>query len=52
MDKRKVITAYRRGVLTVHECAQILGVDSLKVVGMVSDPQAGLKRALTRSVNG
>ncbi|MDB5053829.1 MAG: hypothetical protein JWM44_1879 [Bacilli bacterium] len=39
MDKRKVITAYRRGFITIHECAQILGIDSLKILEMVNDPQ-------------
>jgi hypothetical protein len=39
MDKRKVITAYRRGFITMQECAQILGIDSLQVMGMVDDPQ-------------
>ncbi|SDC40553.1 hypothetical protein SAMN02799630_00425 [Paenibacillus sp. UNCCL117] len=38
MDKRKVITAYRRGFITMQECAQILGIDSLQVMGMVDDP--------------
>ncbi|GAA3405183.1 hypothetical protein ACFFNY_28495 [Paenibacillus hodogayensis] len=37
MDKRKVITAYRRGFITIQECAQILGIDSLQVVGMVDE---------------
>ncbi|WP_164821740.1 hypothetical protein [Paenibacillus koleovorans] len=40
MDKRKVITAYRRGFLTIQECAQILGIDSMQqVTEMVGDPQ-------------
>ncbi|WP_165452310.1 hypothetical protein [Paenibacillus thalictri] len=39
MDKRKVITAYRRGFITMQECAQILGVDSLHIMGLVSDPE-------------
>jgi len=39
MDKRKVITAYRRGFLTIQECAQILGVDSPHVLKLVNDPQ-------------
>ncbi|MEW9698987.1 hypothetical protein [Paenibacillus sp. SI8] len=39
MDKRKVITAYRRGMITIQECAQILGVDSLQIMGLVNDPQ-------------
>lgn len=39
MDKRKVITAYRRGFITIQECAQILGIDSMQIMGMVNDPQ-------------
>jgi len=39
MDKRKVITAYRRGTITIQECAQILGIDSLQIMGMMNDPQ-------------
>lgn len=42
MDKRKVITAYRRGFLTMEECAQILGIDSLRVMGLVSDTRMEL----------
>jgi predicted HTH domain antitoxin len=37
MDKRKVIHAYQRGLLSVKECAQLLGVDSVKVMSMVED---------------
>jgi hypothetical protein len=39
MDKRKVITAYRRGFITIQECAQILGMDSLQILSMVNDPK-------------
>ncbi|MGG1515138.1 hypothetical protein ABE504_06975 [Paenibacillus oryzisoli] len=39
MDKRKVITAYRRGMLSIQECAQILGVDTSQIAGLMSDPQ-------------
>lgn len=39
MDKRKVITAYRRGFITIQECAQILGVDSRLILGMMNDPK-------------
>ncbi|MFC5448091.1 hypothetical protein [Paenibacillus aestuarii] len=39
MDKRKVITAYRRGMISIQECAQILGVDSGQVMGLMNDPQ-------------
>lgn len=38
MDKRKVITAYRRGFITMQECAQILGIDSMQIMGMMNDP--------------
>jgi len=38
MDKRKVIHAYRRGFLTIQECAQILGIDSVKIMQFVNDP--------------
>ncbi|WP_082967468.1 hypothetical protein [Paenibacillus oryzae] len=27
MDKRKVISAYRRGDITIQECAQIIGLE-------------------------
>lgn len=40
MDKRKVITAYRKGFITIQECAQILGIDSMQIMGMVNDPDA------------
>jgi hypothetical protein len=39
MDKRKVITAYRRGFITIQECAQILGIDAMQILSMVNDPQ-------------
>ncbi|WP_165842204.1 hypothetical protein [Paenibacillus xerothermodurans] len=39
MDKRKVIAAYRRGIISIHECAQILGIDSLKVMGLVNEDE-------------
>ncbi len=32
MDKRKVIAAYRRGLITVQECAQILGLDNAQLL--------------------
>jgi predicted DNA-binding ArsR family transcriptional regulator len=38
MDKRKVISAYRNGFITLQECAQILGIDSMQIVGMMQDP--------------
>lgn len=39
MDKRKVIAAYRRGFITIQECAQILGIESVQIKGMMNDPQ-------------
>ena len=39
MDKRKVITAYRRGMISIQECAQILGVDSSQITGLMNDPE-------------
>ncbi len=39
MDKRKVITAYRRGFINIQECAQILGIDSKVILGMLNDPK-------------
>ncbi|MDQ1909413.1 hypothetical protein RAC89_02715 [Paenibacillus sp. GD4] len=54
MDKRKVITAYRRGFITMQECAQILGIDSMQILGLVNEPDKqerplGFKK---QSVNG
>jgi hypothetical protein len=37
MDKRKVISAYRRGFLTIQECAQILGVSTAQAEGIVTE---------------
>jgi hypothetical protein len=39
MDKRKVIAAYRSGLISVLECAQILGVDNIKLIGMIRDSE-------------
>jgi hypothetical protein len=38
MDKRKVIAAYKRGFISVHECAQILGIDTSQIKGLMNDP--------------
>lgn len=37
MDKRQVIAAYRRGFLTIQECAQIIGVDSRQAARIADD---------------
>lgn len=39
MDKRKVIAAYQRGFMNVHECAQLLGVDISQISGLINDPR-------------
>ncbi|UVI32395.1 hypothetical protein [Paenibacillus spongiae] len=55
MDKRQVIAAYRRGFITVQECAQILGLDIGQLSSLLNDPcmdadsQAKLGK---QSVNG
>lgn len=37
MDKRKVIAAYRRGLISVQECAQILGLDNIELLGYMRE---------------
>ncbi len=39
MDKRKVIAAYQRGFMNVHECAQILGIDIGQLSSLMNDPR-------------
>ncbi|MNF12066.1 hypothetical protein D3C76_143820 [compost metagenome] len=39
MDKRKVIEAYRRGFLTLQECAQVLGVEKAHVTNLMEYTQ-------------
>ncbi|WP_058303832.1 hypothetical protein [Gorillibacterium timonense] len=36
MDKRLIIGAYRQGILTREQCAQILGIESESLLGLVS----------------
>ena len=49
MDKRVVIAAYRRGWITIRECAQILGLDTAQVMGVLSaDREAGGRRTALR----
>jgi|HigsolmetaAR203D_1030402.scaffolds.fasta_scaffold00579_11 predicted DNA-binding ArsR family transcriptional regulator len=51
MDKRKVIAAYRKGHITLQECAQILGLHSARVVGMLDEATlaAGIRRRRKRA---
>lgn len=46
MDKRKVIAAYRRGLLTVQECAQILGLDSVRMLKLMDESKVRRSRAI------
>lgn len=39
MDKRKVLSAYHKGFITMQECAQILGIDSMQIMGLIHDSQ-------------
>ncbi|MFB9277218.1 hypothetical protein [Cohnella cellulosilytica] len=45
MDKRKVIAAYRRGLISVQECAQILGLDNVELLGHMRGPEPTLSKA-------
>jgi predicted HTH domain antitoxin len=48
MDKRHVIAAYQRGLITLQECAQILGVQSLQVLGIVNEQKRTESARMTR----
>lgn len=53
MDKRKVIAAYRRGLISSRECAQILGLDNVDLLGYLretsAEPPALLRKQSVRS---
>jgi hypothetical protein len=54
MDKRKVIAAYRRGFISIQECAQIIGVDIGQMTRLINDPMLtkdGKALLVKRSVN-
>lgn len=40
MDKRKVIAAYRRGLFSVQECGQILGLETLQFSALLGSEQS------------
>lgn len=46
MDKRKVIDAYRRGLLTLHECAQVLGIEKSQLTGLLEQSYSDKRREL------
>lgn len=51
MDKRKVIDAYRQGLFSVQECAQLLGLDKLQLSAVLSsaeDDTAAIHREPSR----
>ncbi|HEY2492537.1 MAG TPA: hypothetical protein VGI33_06470 [Paenibacillus sp.] len=37
MDKRKVITAYQRGFITIQECSQILGIENVHLSRLIQE---------------
>ncbi|GAB6990302.1 hypothetical protein [Paenibacillus pini] len=37
MDKRKVIAAYQRGMITIQECGQILGIENVQLSLLIHD---------------
>jgi len=47
MDKRKVIAAYRGGLISIQECAQILGVDNAGWIGLIREPGEAARRRST-----
>ncbi|CAM3775900.1 hypothetical protein COLU111180_07740 [Cohnella lubricantis] len=53
MDKRKVIAAYRRGLISSQECAQILGLDNVDLLGFMREtsiePPIMLRKQSVRS---
>lgn len=51
MDKRKVIAAYRRGLISMQDCAQILGLDNVELLNHMKDsisPQPQCKEQSVR----
>ena len=50
MDKRVVIAAYRRGWITIRECAQLLGLDIAQVMGILgAERESGGRRMAVRT---
>lgn len=46
MDKRKVISAYRRGDITIQECAQIIGVEGRQMKELMNVWMRGTSASL------
>lgn len=51
MDKRGIVMAYRKGVLTREQCAQMLGIDSEPLLGLVSGESQRLLPPTERGAN-
>jgi hypothetical protein len=43
MDKRKVFAAYRRGWITISECAQIVGMSCEQLRTIVDGPASAIE---------
>lgn len=50
MDKRKAIAAYRDGLISIQECAQIVGVDNVRWIGMIREPGETARRPARQPV--
>lgn len=48
MDKRKAIEAYRSGLITARECAQILGLEKPELLGLVPEAEPAAHSAHAR----
>ncbi|WP_199794843.1 hypothetical protein [Paenibacillus faecalis] len=52
MDKRKVIAAYRRGLFSVQECGQILGLETFQFNALLNPQQPAGDEQWKRSTRG
>jgi predicted HTH domain antitoxin len=52
MDKRIVIAAYKRGIITIQECAQILGLETGQMKGLINDPQPAAESRQRQPAHG
>lgn len=48
MDKRQVIHAYRSGIISIQECAQILGLDSRQLPNLMNQMAAKSERGTSK----
>ncbi|SFB18178.1 hypothetical protein SAMN05216312_104268 [Cohnella sp. OV330] len=52
MDKRKAIEAYRNGLVTAQECAQIMGLEHPSLLSLVPEAVQARLAAKDKSVSG